>query len=218
MRRKKKWMTLMTVVLTGTMLMAGGCGTAGDNKTNEAGVTSDASAQTAEDTAQKEDAAESDSVQAAAGEDIFKNMKTTDLNGEEVDAGVFAENKLTVVNVWGTWCTPCVDEIPELEEVSKAYEGKGVAIKGLLYEMEAGISDETRAAAEDILAKAGANYQQLVASEEMHESALLQNLQAFPTTYFVDSEGNIIGQVEGSMDAQGWMETIDEYLEEADGE
>lgn len=218
MRRKKKWMTLMTVVLTGTMLMAGGCGAASDNKTNEAGVTSDASAQTAEDTAQKEDAAESDSTQASAGEDIFKNMKTTDLNGEEVDADVFAENKLTVVNVWGTWCTPCVDEIPELEEVSKAYEGKGVAIKGLLYEMEAGISDESRVAAEDILAKAGAKYQQLVASEEMHESALLQNLQAFPTTYFVDSEGNIIGQVEGSMDAQGWMETIDEYLEEADGE
>lgn len=186
MRRKKKWITLVTVVLTGTMLMAGGCGAAVDNKTNEA--------------------------------DIFKNMKTTDLNGEEVDADVFAENKLTVVNVWGTWCTPCVDEIPELEEVSKAYEGKGVAIKGLLYEMEAGISDESRAAAEDILAKAGAEYQQLVASEEMHESALLQNLQAFPTTYFVDSEGNIIGQVEGSMDAQGWMETIDEYLEEADGE
>lgn len=216
MRREKKWMTFMAAVVAGTMLMAGGCGTAKDEKTDEtAKTTAEAPAETAETSTQT---AESDSGETLNGDDMFKNMKTTDLNGEEVDSGIFAENKLTVVNVWGTWCTPCVNEIPELEEVSKAYEGKGVAIKGLLYEMEAGVNDESRAAAEDILARAGAEYQQLTASQEMHESDLLQGLQAFPTTYFVDSEGNIIGQIEGSSDAEGWKEIIEEYLKEVDGE
>lgn len=212
--------------------MAGGCGTPGNK--NEAGETGTAVESAGETGSAVESAGEAGTDAAAqgtetenadqgaeenqSGDDIFKNMKTKDLKGEDVDSGIFAENKLTLVNVWGTWCTPCVAEIPELEQVSKDYEGKGVAIKGLLYEMEAGVNDETKAAAEEIIEKAGANYQQLTASEEMHMSDLLQGLQAFPTTFIVDSEGNIIGQIEGSSDAAGWTELIEEYLQEVDGE
>ncbi len=211
MRREKKWMTLMIAAMTGAMLVAGGCGTAKNE--NAAGGTG-----TTAESAQGTEAGSAAQEEAQNGEAIFKNMKTKDLNGEDVDSSIFAENKLTLVNVWAIWCTPCIAEIPELEQVSKNYEDKGVAIKGLLYDMEAGVNDETRAAAEEILEKAGAKYQQLTASEEMNASDLLQGLQAFPTTFIVDSEGNIIGQVEGSSDAEGWTELIEEYLQEVDGE
>lgn len=210
MRREKKWMTLMIAAMTGAVLMAGGCGNQG-----AAGNAADAAV---EGTALEDGAADAGTEEAQEGDTIFKNMKTKDLKGEDVDSSIFAENKLTLVNVWGTWCTPCIAEIPELEQVSRDFEGKGVAIKGLLYEMEAGVNDETKAAAEEIIEKAEAEYQQLTASEEMHESDLLQGLQAFPTTFIVDSEGNIIGQIEGSSDAAGWTEIIEEYLQEVEGE
>lgn len=210
MRREKKWMTLMIAAMTGAVLMAGGCGNQG-----AAGNAADAAV---EGTALEDGAADAGTEEAQEGDTIFKNMKTKDLKGEDVDSSIFAENKLTLVNVWGTWCAPCIAEIPELEQVSRDFEGKGVAIKGLLYEMEAGVNDETKAAAEEIIEKAGAEYQQLTASEEMHESDLLQGLQAFPTTFIVDSEGNIIGQIEGSSDAAGWTEIIEEYLQEVEGE
>ena len=143
---------------------------------------------------------------------LFKEMKTEDLNGNKVDSSIFSKYKLTVVNVWNTGCTPCVDEIPTLDKLNKEYEKKGVSIKGLLLESGVGLNDEEKKTVEDILKKAKSTYQQLTVSEDMLQDKTLI-LQSFPTTFFVDKDGNIVDSIEGSNDYDGWKAKIDEVLE-----
>ena len=143
---------------------------------------------------------------------LFKEMKTEDINGNKVDSSIFSKYKLTVVNVWNTGCTPCVDEIPTLDKLNKEYEKKGVSIKGLLLESGVGLNDEDKKTVEDILKKAKSTYQQLTVSEDMLQDKTLI-LQSFPTTFFVDKDGNIVDSIEGSNDYDGWKAKIDEVLE-----
>lgn len=143
---------------------------------------------------------------------LFKEMKTEDINGNKVDSSIFSKYKLTVVNVWNTGCTPCVDEIPTLDRLNKEYEKKGVSIKGLLLESGVGLNDEEKKTVEDILKKAKSTYQQLTVSEDMLQDKTLI-LQSFPTTFFVDKDGNIVDSIEGSNDYDGWKAKIDEVLE-----
>ena len=143
---------------------------------------------------------------------LFKEMKTEDINGNKVDSSIFSKYKLTVVNVWNTGCTPCVDEIPTLDKLNKEYEKKGVSIKGLLLESGVGLNDEEKKTVEDILKKAKSTYQKLTVSEDMLQDKTLI-LQSFPTTFFVDKDGNIVDSIEGSNDYDGWKAKIDEVLE-----
>lgn len=147
---------------------------------------------------------------------FFSEMETTDLAGNAVDSSVFAENKLTLVNVWNAGCTPCVQEMPILDQLNKDYAEKGVSIKGLVWEFQAGLSDESRTEVEGIIEQAESEYQQLLVSEKMAESEVLTGLQAFPTTFFIDSEGNIVEKIEGSNDYEGWKANIDKVLKKVE--
>jgi len=50
----------------------------------------------------------------------FTNFETTLLTGETVTQDVFADYDMTVVNVWATWCNPCISEMPELAQLDEA--------------------------------------------------------------------------------------------------
>lgn len=147
---------------------------------------------------------------------LFKEMDTKDLEGNALDSSVFAENKLTLVNVWNLGCTPCIQEIPVLDQLNKEYEGNGVAIMGMYHNFGTDISEEDKAAIDEILSDAGAEYTQFVPSQSMYESDTMKSIQAFPTTYFVDSEGNIVEKIEGSADYEGWKERIEKVLEKVE--
>lgn len=142
----------------------------------------------------------------------FKEMKTTDITGNESDSSIFFENKLTLVNVWNTGCTPCIDEIPILDKLNEEYKSNGVAIKGLLLESGEGLTDKEREVAEEILSKSKSSYQQLTMSKEMLEGNIFETLATFPTTFFIDSNGNIVHQIEGSDDYEGWKAKIETVL------
>lgn len=147
---------------------------------------------------------------------LFSSMDTTDLEGNAMDSSVFAENKVTVVNVWNVGCTPCIQEIPILDQLNKEYEGKGVAIKGMYYNFGKEVSESDKAEIDEILTRAGAEYPQIVLSQEMYESEEISNIQAFPTTYFVDSKGSIFEKLEGSDDYDGWKAEIEKALEKVE--
>lgn len=179
----------LTIALAGTMIFAlGGCSSAGKTSTET----------------------------ADNSPSVFQEMKTTDIDGNNVDSSIFKENKLTVLNVWNEGCTPCIDEIPILDQLNKEYAEKGVSIKGVIYELQAGLSDSSKKAVEDILSDANSEYQQLTVSEEMAESDQFKNMTSFPTTYFVDSTGKIVDTIEGSNDYEGWKEVIDNVLKKVE--
>lgn len=210
--KKTKFLKLAALGVSASLMLSllAGCSAKQDKGNNT-------NAPVAEEKADIDETPEdTEAIQETAG--IFENMNTVDLNGEAVDSSIFADNTLTLVNVWNKGCGPCIMEIPELDKLNKDYEEKGVAVKGLIYEFDAGIEDDARAEVEEILTNAGAEYQQLLVSEEMLQSVELQELEAFPTTYLVDSEGKIIGNVLGSRDYDGWKEVVEGVLQEMGNE
>lgn len=148
----------------------------------------------------------------AIAENPFAYMKTTDFNGKSVDSSLFADNTLTLVNVWNISCTPCVDEIPALDELNTAYADKGVCVVGLYDDFSMGISDDEAKEIQSILTDADASYKQLRLDGTLASNDTLLNIAVFPTTYVVDSQGMIIDTVEGTNDFEGWSFVVDAYL------
>ena len=109
-----------------------------------------------------------------------------------------------------------VDFSKELDRLNKEYREKGVSIKGMLLESGIGLTDEEKATAKEILSKANATYQQLTVTKDMVEKDDTLLLQAFPTTFFIDKDGNIVDSIEGSNDYDGWKAKIDEVLKKVE--
>lgn len=145
---------------------------------------------------------------------LFKDMKTVNLNGNEIDGSIFSQNKLTLVNVWNTGCTPCIDEIPTLDNINKDYADKGVSVKGLVLQQGNDLTDKEKKEVSEILEKSKATYDQFIASEEMLNSETFKNIDAFPTTFFIDSNGAIVGSIEGSGNYKQWQNRINTVLKE----
>lgn len=143
----------------------------------------------------------------AAAEEKTISFETTDMDGNAVSsADLFAEHQYTMVNVWTSWCVYCVHEMPELQQLSQTYADRDVAVVGLLYD---GADAQARADAEEILSQAGVTYRNLLPWDGM-ESAL--RVQAFPTTFFVDSEGRLVGNVIPGADIEAYTQQIEALL------
>ena len=130
-----------------------------------------------------------------AGDKI--TFSSTDLNGTSVTSDIFAKNKITMLNIWGTFCPPCIREMPDLAKLNEANKAKGVEVIGIpidIIDRNGKILTEERSDADKIISATGANYTHIIPNTEMM-SGLLRNIQAVPATIFVDSEGKIIGQM-----------------------
>ena len=207
---KNKTLSIAALLLTGTLLFAG-CGQTGNTTGNASSATAGQETTTTEQTGSTAQTA-SDSNTSA--NDIFTNMSTTDLDGNKVDSSIFANNKVTLVNVWNVGCTPCVNEIPDLDKLNSEYKDKGAAIYGLYCDFGAGIPDDELSQIKDILDNANATYTQLRMDGTLAANDTLLNIMAFPTTYIVGSDGTILDTLEGSHDYEGWKKIIDSYLAE----
>ena len=148
-----------------------------------------------------------------AGEKI--TFTATDLNGRIVTSEIFEKNKVTTLNIWGTFCGPCIREMPDLAKLNEANKGKGVEVVGIVVDIldrKGNVDSRIKSTAETIIAQTGANYTNIVPSKEML-NGLLKNVQAVPATIFVDSNGNQIGEVFlGSKSQKDWQKIIDEIL------
>ena len=206
---KNKTLSIVTLLLAGTLLFAG-CGQSGSATENHS-TTAGQETTATEQTSSADDTASSDSASAT---DLFTDMSATDLDGNAVDSSIFANNKVTLVNVWNVGCTPCVNEIPELDKLNSEYKGKGAAVYGLYCNLGSGISEDEKNQIDDILKNANASYTQLCMTGTLENNDTLLNLMAFPTTYVVASDGTILDTIEGSKDYEGWKSVIESYLAE----
>lgn len=141
---------------------------------------------------------------------LFGVFDTQTLDGEEATEEIFTQADLTMVNIWGTFCGPCIAEMPDLGDISREYADKGFQIVGILCDvMESG--DET---ALEIVGETKADYTHLIASEDLTMN-VLQYVSSVPTTVFVDKDGNMVGEVyAGSRSKTEWELIINQYLAE----
>ena len=124
----------------------------------------------------------------------FPSFEGKDLDGNEVKSDeLFSANAVTVVNFWFTTCSPCVGELGELDALNKELADKGGALIGVnAFTLD---GDETAIAeAKEVLAKKGAAYQNVYFDSSSPAGAFTANIFAFPTTYVVDRNGNIVGE------------------------
>lgn len=161
------------------------------------------------------DTSQSDSgAQEAAG--LLSSFSTTDLEGNSIDQSILEGYDLTMVNVWATYCTPCLQEMPDLGELASEYADKGVQILGLVSDVlnsDGTISDSQVETAQEIVEETGASYQHLLPSADL--LGLLSQIYGVPTTFFVDSAGNQVGYAYvTAMEREQFVEIIDAALAE----
>ena len=133
-----------------------------------------------------------------------------DLEGNEITEEIFAEKDITMVNIWGTFCGPCVEEMPDLGEISRSMPDNQQMI-GLVID----VTDETDpnfALAKKILEKADADFTQIITNADLSE--FLMDVTAVPTTIFVDSEGNLLGDAVVGNNVEEYKKRLAEYAEE----
>ena len=133
------------------------------------------------------------------------SAKTT--GGATITNEIFAAKKITVVNIWGTFCPPCIGEMPELGEMAKNLPADAQLI-GIVCDAEDGspqIQD-----AQKILRDAGANFVNIVPDAELMK--FLEAFEAVPTTIFVNSKGEVVGKAIIGADVEGYKNELAKLL------
>ena len=156
----------------------------------------------------------------AAPGNFFAELALVDIYDAPFDTSVF-EGKPALINIWATWCNPCVVEMPHLEELSQEYADK-ITIIGLHAEGMTVKDDElvpweaqneaARALADNLgltfpLVNPDAN---LFVLMNMPDYGL--QVTVFPTTWLIDGDGTVAGVIPGSRDLAGWRAEIDGFL------
>ena len=146
----------------------------------------------------------------------FPAFEGKDLDGNTVKSSeLFSKNAVTVVNFWFTTCNPCVGELSELDTLNKELTEKGGALIGVntftLDGDEAAISE-----AKNVLAKKGATYQNVYFASDGEAGKFTTNIFAYPTTYVVDRNGNIVGDpIVGAITEKNQAEALQAQIDKA---
>ena len=146
----------------------------------------------------------------------FPAFEGKDLDGNMVKSDeLFSGNAVTVVNFWFTTCNPCVGELAELDALNKELAEKGGALIGVntftLGGDEAAISE-----AKDVLAKKGVTYQNVYFDSDGEAGKFAANIFAYPTTYVVDRNGNIVGDpIVGAITEKNQAEALQAQIDKA---
>lgn len=190
MKKKKR---LRTALLILALLLFSGCSDNGNADTDDSGL------------------AQTQNIALWSTE-----INTTDLAGESVTQEDFKDNSLTVMNFWATWCSPCVRELPELQEVSEYYKDKDVEVVGVLHDGATDFLERDEIAITDariLMDDAAANYRVIIPDETLW-THLGEQVMALPTTFFIDAEGNVVKVVVNAHTADEWKVMIDDVLKQ----
>ena len=141
-------------------------------------------------------------------------FKTQNIDGKAFTDADFAKNKLTMVNVFATWCTACIQEIPDLEKLNEEMKDKGVGVVGVVMDTHENGKDIPDALdkAKAIQSKLKTTYPFLKPDDKLMNGRL-QGIQALPETFFVDSKGNIVGETySGAKSLEEWKAVVEKEL------
>lgn len=177
---------------------------------NEAGVDQDTSKQDNSVTEEgKDENSTKKKIQAF-------DFTLTDQYGNEHTLSDY-KGKVVFLNFWATWCPPCKKELPDIEELYKDYnlnEGD-VIFLGITNPTSADYPNNSDVSKDEIMEFLKDNeYTFPVLFDETGEILRDYSISAFPTTFMIDKEGNILGYVPGMMTKEQMQGIIKQTLEE----
>lgn len=148
-----------------------------------------------------------------AEEPYYFTFEGTTIDGESLASDCFAQSKLTMLNIWATYCGPCIQEMPDLGQIASEYDRAEFQILGLISDVEEDAKESIKAEAMELIEATGADYPHLLLNEMLY-SQLVSGVTGVPTTVFFDSKGEPLGYLVGSQSKEAWEEIINELLAE----
>ena len=114
------------------------------------------------------------------------------------------KGKVIFLNFWATWCPPCKKEMPDVESIYKEYgeNKKDVIILG--------VNSEKENEVKKFLKDKGYTFPTVI--DENSEVMRKYFIQAFPTSFVIDKEGNVYGYVMGGLTKEQIRQVIEEVL------
>ncbi|MBQ8691999.1 MAG: TlpA family protein disulfide reductase [Synergistaceae bacterium] len=150
------------------------------------------------------------SLSAAFAADDVIEFEAKDLDGNVIASKeLFKANKITMVNLWGLWCPYCVRETGELAELHKKFQAKGCGIIGIEHEPK--YDEDTLNSARKFLQSEGVTYPNVLMPEGVK---VFESVMGYPTSFFVDSQGNILGEPIIGAQVDKYEPTLDALLAE----
>lgn len=134
-------------------------------------------------------------------------FQATDLDGNPVSSEeIFAQNRVTMINIWATWCGPCIGELAELQAIHTRFQEKGCGIVGLLIDIDA---EEARR----LISEYGITYPVYIAQEQLYNEF---PYSAVPTSFFADRSGAFLGTKITGAQTDLYEPALEPLLEAAD--
>ena len=147
--------------------------------------------------------------------DAFPQFQGKDLDGNDVDNSLFANNAFTVVNFWFNGCKPCVQELDDLNALNERIKAQGGEVVGINVETLSG-NEQGIELAKQILEMTGAKYRNIYFDANSEAGKFALGIMAFPTTYVVDRQGNIVGEpIMGGIDQEANMTALEKLIADA---
>lgn len=200
---KKRYWIAVIALSCGLLSIASGC-----NKTVEDDTKKEESAgydEVVEDVENVGDAGQNDSL----------TFSTQDIYGEEVTEEIFKDYDLTLVNIFATWCSPCIAEMPELAMLDQNMEEKNVNVVAVCIDSlnaRGELDLNALALAQQIAEVSEAKFQFLV-PDAAYFNGRLANVQAVPESFFVDCNGTVVGETYvGARDLAAWTQIVEQEL------
>jgi len=140
---------------------------------------------------------------------VLRPFSASDLNGHIIDNSFFANQRLTMVNVWGTFCGPCIREMPDLAQLPGEYPSTDFAILGVIADTPDAANEAT---ARQLTGSTGVTYTNVIPDRSIM-TEMLADVSLVPTTFFVDRTGTVVGEIlTGSHTKAEWMTIIQGML------
>jgi cytochrome c-type biogenesis protein len=152
-------------------------------------------------------AADSNSDEAEPGEMPAFDFTLLDQNGKEHKLSDY-KGKVVFLNFWATWCPPCKEEMPHIEELYKEYNlnKDEVVILGVT-----GTHDQSEKDVLDYLDQN--NYTFPTVIDKTGEVFDNYNINSYPTTFMIDKDGKIYGYTVGALNKDIMKQIIGQTLE-----
>ena len=144
-------------------------------------------------------------------EKYYVTFEANTVEGEAWNSDKFANSKLTMINVWATYCNPCLSEMPDLGELAAEYDAAEFQIVGVVSDVMADDSTDNIDYAKQLISETKADYPHLLLNESLYVS-FVGAVSAVPTTFFVRQDGSMVGYLTGAMAKENWKALIDELL------
>ena len=149
----------------------------------------------------------SSTAQASPVAKNIPNFTAKTIKGETVTNEIFAAKKITMVNIWGTFCPPCIGEMPDLGAMARSLPDNAQII-GIVCDASERSTEVHKAV--EIVHQANADFVNIVPNEQLLK--FIAGVEVVPTTVFVNSKGEVVGKTILGADLKSYKAEITRLL------